>query len=77
MRARLAPVFAVYARAFLSCALYRVGRLEASASARNLFDTRNESFGFLLFDPFQGANVRMVHPGPGRSLDLRVTVATR
>ena len=56
---------------------WRVGRVEASASARNLLDAENESLGFLLFDPFQGSNVRMVHPGPGRSLDLRVTVMSR
>ena len=56
---------------------WRLGRIEASASARNLLDTENESFGFLLFDPFKGANVRMVHPGPGRALDLRITVLSR
>jgi outer membrane receptor protein involved in Fe transport len=56
---------------------WRIGRIEASMSARNVFDTENESFGFLLFDPFQGADVRMVHPGPGRSLDLRITVLSR
>jgi outer membrane cobalamin receptor len=50
------------------------GRLEASLSATNLFDTENDSFGFLLFDPFQGANQRMVHPGPGRSLNIRLSV---
>jgi outer membrane cobalamin receptor len=56
---------------------WRAGRVEVSASARNVFDTGNESFGFLLFDPFQGTNVRLVHPGPRRSVDLRVTVASR
>jgi outer membrane cobalamin receptor len=53
---------------------WSVGRVEASLSARNLFDTDNDSFGYLLFDPIQGASQRMVHPGPGRSLDLRLTV---
>lgn len=51
-----------------------VGRLEASLSATNLFDAENDSFGYLLFDPFQGANQRMVHPGPGRSLNIRLSV---
>jgi outer membrane cobalamin receptor len=54
---------------------WAVGRAEVSVSGRNLLDTENDSFGFLLFDPFQGANRRMVHPGSGRSLDIRLKVA--
>jgi len=53
---------------------WSVGRLEATASVRNLFDHAYDSFGYLLFDPFQQTNVRMIHPGPGRSLEIAMAV---
>lgn len=56
---------------------WRVGRVELWAAARNVLDTENETFGYLLFDPFRGVSERMVHPGPGRALDLQVTVRGR
>jgi outer membrane receptor protein involved in Fe transport len=56
---------------------WRVGAVQATASVRNLFDHRYESFGYLLFDPFQQANVRMMHPGAGRSLSIALTVGGR
>ncbi|MCG6955128.1 MAG: TonB-dependent receptor [Gemmatimonadetes bacterium] len=56
---------------------WRVGAVEATASVRNLFDHKYESFGYLLFDPFQQTNVRMLHPGAGRSLSIGLTVGGR
>lgn len=55
---------------------WRAGSVDARLSVRNIFDTRYGSFGFLLFDPFANQNVRMIHPGGGRSLDLRFTVGS-
>lgn len=53
---------------------WTVGRVDATASIRNAFDHRYESWGYLLFDPFQQTNVRMMHPGAGRSLSIALTV---
>ena len=53
---------------------WRRGALEATVSARNLFDVRFDAFGYLLYDPFQQADVRMAHPGGGRGLSLKLTV---
>jgi outer membrane cobalamin receptor len=50
------------------------GPLEATASVRNLFDSRFDSFGYLLYDPFQQVDVRMTHPGAGRGLTLKLTL---
>ncbi len=53
---------------------WTVGRVDATASIRNAFDHQYESWGYLLFDPFQQTNVRMMHPGAGRSLSIALTV---
>ncbi len=54
----------------------RVGRVGARLSIRNIFDTGYGSFGFLLYDPFTSENVRMIHPGMGRAIDLRFTLGS-
>ncbi len=53
---------------------WRRGPLEAAVSALNVFDRRYDSFGYLLYDPIQQADVRMVHPAPGRRITLTFTV---
>ncbi len=53
---------------------WRTASIDARLSIRNIFDTEYGSFGFLLFDPFANQNMRMIHPGGGRSLDLRFSV---
>ncbi len=55
---------------------WRVGRVGARLSVRNVFDADYGSFGFLLYDPFANENVRMIHPGMGRAIDLRLTVGS-
>lgn len=55
---------------------WRVGGVEAGLAVRNVFDTDYGSFGFLLFDPFASENVRMIHPGMGRAIELRLTVGS-
>ena len=59
MRLKGSDVFDVRTR-------WQLGRMEASLSVNNLFDTQYESQGFLLFDPALGANVRMTYPAAGR-----------
>jgi outer membrane receptor protein involved in Fe transport len=51
--------------------------VDVAMSATNLLDSEYGSFGFLLFDPIRGRDVRMVHPGGGRSIGVEVSVAAR
>ncbi len=64
-------------RSLIDAALqWRVGAVAARLSVRNVFDTEYGSFGFLLYDPMAGENVRMIHPGMGRAIDLRLSVGS-
>jgi iron complex outermembrane receptor protein len=55
---------------------WRVGRLGARFSVRNIFDAEYGSYGYLLYDPFTSESVRMIRPGMGRAIDLRLTVGS-
>ena len=53
---------------------WQLGRIGASLSVNNLFDTQYESLGFLLFDPALGANVRMAYPAAGRFVSAQLVI---
>jgi len=55
---------------------WRRGGLEGTLSGRNLFDVGFDTFAYLLFDPFQQAEVTMAHPGSGRGFTFKLTVQT-
>ncbi len=61
---------------FDAAARWRVGAVDARLAVRNVFDTEHASFGFLLYDPFADQDVRMVRPGMGRAIELRLTVGS-
>ncbi|MHC4925691.1 MAG: hypothetical protein ACYTG4_16720, partial [Planctomycetota bacterium] len=51
-----------------------LGATEVSLAIRNVFDTRYESLGFLVFDPARGGQVAMTYPGGGRFLRLGLSI---
>lgn len=53
------------------------GPVVTTVSVRNVFDHTYDSFGYLLFDPFEQENVPMLHPGSGRSISLGLAVHGR
>ncbi|MDP2481360.1 MAG: TonB-dependent receptor [Candidatus Palauibacterales bacterium] len=55
---------------------WRVGRLGARFSVRNIFDAEYGGYGYLLYDPFSNENVRMIRPGMGRAIDFRLDVGS-
>jgi outer membrane cobalamin receptor len=59
---------------FDAAAQWRVAAVDARLAVRNVFGTEYGSFGFLLYDPFADQDVRMIHPGMGRAIELRLTV---
>ena len=54
--------------------LWSVSGVEVSLAVRNLFDTRYNNLGFLLFDPATETDIQMTFPGSGRFVRARVSI---